>query len=514
MAQQSTDSVMEALKKMYRDKILPVEKDYSFDQFHSPSLTNTDFDAKPMVLLVGQYSVGKTTFIRYLLERDFPGVNIGPEPTTDRFMSIMWGKQERTVPGNALAADADKPFTALSKFGMSFLNRFEGSTCASPILEKVSFVDTPGVLSGEKQRQGRSYDFAEVVKWFAERADRILLLFDAHKLDISDEFKGAIDAIKGHDEKIRVVLNKADMETQKLMRVYGALMWSLGKVTGTPEVLRVYVGSFWDKPLQFPENEALISAEMQDLLADLRSLPRNSALRKINETIKRARRCKVHVLVINHLRNQFGMFGKSKTQNKLLDNLLDEFKKVQKEYGLPAGDFPNVKQFKAALANFQIHKFPKLNKKQLANLDVLTSEDIPRLMRMLPTESPDDVTDAYASNPFEDNPDKAAIEGGWVIDGPLKKKYDNNFYKCNLSSEGKLTGGTARDVLLRTGVDVKFLRKIWDLSDMDKDGNLDTDEFAVAMYLCDQIKAGNISGPPDCLAPNEVPPSRRHLVNV
>jgi len=42
-------------------------------------------------------------------------------------------------------------------------------------------------------------------------AQVILLLFDAHKLDISDEFKEAIDSLKGHDDKIRVVLNKADM---------------------------------------------------------------------------------------------------------------------------------------------------------------------------------------------------------------------------------------------------------------------------------------------------------------
>ena len=48
--------------------------------------------AKPQVLLIGQYSVGKTSFIRYLLGRDFPGQRIGPEPTTDRFTGTSVGK--------------------------------------------------------------------------------------------------------------------------------------------------------------------------------------------------------------------------------------------------------------------------------------------------------------------------------------------------------------------------------------------------------------------------------------
>lgn len=62
------------------------------------------------------------------------------------------------------------------------------------------------------------------------------------------------------------------MDQQKLLRVYGALMWSLGKVLKTPEVLRVYVGSFWDQPLQFEDNAALFELEEKDLMRDLRDL--------------------------------------------------------------------------------------------------------------------------------------------------------------------------------------------------------------------------------------------------
>lgn len=39
---------------------------------------------------------------------------------------------------------------------------------------------------------------------------RIVLLFDANKLDISDEFRRSIEAIHGYEDKVRIVLNKAD----------------------------------------------------------------------------------------------------------------------------------------------------------------------------------------------------------------------------------------------------------------------------------------------------------------
>ena len=92
---------------------------------------------------------------------------------------------------------ADKPFTALTKFGSAFLNKLECAQMKSKLLEKLTIVDTPGVLAGEIQRMGRSNDYTSVIEWFADRADRILLLFDAHKLDISDEFKRCLLALKG-----------------------------------------------------------------------------------------------------------------------------------------------------------------------------------------------------------------------------------------------------------------------------------------------------------------------------
>ena len=61
-------TVSDGLKKLYKTKLLPLEEYYRFHEFHSPALEDADFDNKPMVLLVGQYSTGKTTFIRYLLE--------------------------------------------------------------------------------------------------------------------------------------------------------------------------------------------------------------------------------------------------------------------------------------------------------------------------------------------------------------------------------------------------------------------------------------------------------------
>ncbi|GLU23824.1 hypothetical protein SLE2022_398000 [Rubroshorea leprosula] len=383
----SVTSIIDGLKRLYLQKLKPLEVTYRFNDFVSPLLTNSDFDAKPMVMLLGQYSTGKTTFIKHLLKRTYPGAHIGPEPTTDRFVVVMSGPDERSIPGNTVAVQADMPFNGLTTFGTAFLSKFECSQMPHPLLEHVMFVDTPGVLSGEKQRTQRAYDFTGVTSWFAAKCDLILLLFDPHKLDVSDEFKRVIYSLRGHDDKIRVVLNKSDqIDTQQLMRVYGALMWSLGKVLNTPEVVRVYIGSFNDKPVNDnatgPIGKELFEKEQEDLLSDLKDIPKRACDRRINEFVKRARAVKIHAYIISHLKKEMpAMMGKAKTQQRLINNLEDEFAKVQREFHLPRGDFPNVEHFKEVLSGYNFDKFEKLKPKMVQAVDDMLAYDIPELLK-------------------------------------------------------------------------------------------------------------------------------------
>ncbi|KAG2783367.1 EH domain-containing protein 4 [Phytophthora cactorum] len=500
--------VIDRLKKLYATKLRPLEKRYDFGDFHSPLLSDSDFEAKPQVLMIGQYSVGKTSFIEYLLGRPFPGQRVGPEPTTDRFVAVMHGEEERTVPGNAACVSPDLPYGGLSMFGTAFLNKFEVAQLPAPLLGQLTIVDTPGILSGEKQRIARGYDFTQVARWFAERSDLILLLFDAHKLDISDEFQRVIEVLQGQSDKVRCVLNKADqVDQQRLLRVYGALMWSLGKVLKTPEVMRVYLGSFWSQPRQKHGDdgssstpEALFDAEERDLLDELRALPQHAAVRKVNELVKRARLAKVHACILGHLRDKMpAVFGMEKKQRELLENMGENFREVQRKYHLPPGDFPPIDAFVRQCADRKFTKFPSLKSRELQDIDEMLTKDIPALMASLPkhtrvgiagVENPEN--GSVSSNPFASIAPVGRLQWEEELLG-RKGEYDAVFATLSLDATGRAAGGSCMAPLQKqasTTVSQVTLRAIWDLADQSKAGSLDADEFAVAMHLCALAKEG------------------------
>ncbi|KAI9474280.1 MAG: P-loop containing nucleoside triphosphate hydrolase protein [Benjaminiella poitrasii] len=501
--------VIEGIKRIYKQKIKPLESTYNFEGFHSAPLTDSDIEAKPIVLLIGQYSTGKTTFIRYLLDKAYPGEHIGVEPTTDRFVSVMYGTEERVIPGNAAAVNQDLPFRGLNRFGQAFLSRFQVSQTKSPVLENMTIIDTPGILAGDKQLTERGYDFTQVIEWFAERSDLILLMFDSHKLDISNEFKLAIHCLRGQEEKVRVVLNKSDMvNQQQLMRVYGAMMWSLGKVVQTPEVMRVYLSSFWTQkpPNSFEDCRELIDAESKDLLRDLKELRRNAAIRKINEIVKRARLARVHALIVSHLKKEMpAMFGKKKKQETLLKNLAGEFSKIQQKYHLPAGDFPNPDRFRQNLTLYDMDKFKSLKDDVIERVDEALSNDLPRLMSQFPAMNPE-LTQGE-KNPFQAD----SISGS----GEIPPSYwhfesiDRHVYLPQFQSlgprDGKVSGTDVKPVLMKSGLPNDQLAQIWRLADIDNDGYMDIDEFCIAMHLIKAVRTGGTQLPeklPNTLMPN------------
>jgi len=211
----------------------------------------------------------------------------------------------------------------------------------------------------------------------------IIIMFDGTKLDISDELKTVIELMKPHQDKLRVLLNKADgIDTQQLMRVYGALMWALGKVMLTPEVARVYLGSFWEKPLQNTEQEALLTSEMEDLFKDIQSLPQNAVLRRINELVKRARSVKVHAYIVHYLRKQLPYtWGRREKQRKLIDRLEREFLMCARRYELPKGDFPGISSYRNALLEIKdLTEISKLDKRMVKEMDKVFAVDIPELL--------------------------------------------------------------------------------------------------------------------------------------
>ncbi|CAO3593399.1 unnamed protein product [Absidia cylindrospora] len=425
----------------------------------------------------------------------------------------MNSEEDRVIPGNAAAVNQQLPFQGLNRFGQSFLSRFQVSQTNSPVLENMTIIDTPGILAGDKQRIERGYDFTEVIDWFAQRADLILLLFDSHKLDISNEFKLAIHSLRGQEEKIRVVLNKSDMvNQQQLMRVYGAMMWSLGKVVSTPEVMRVYLGSFWTEkpPNCFEDCRDLIEAESKDLLRDLKNLRRNAAIRKVNDIVKRARIARVHALIIGHLKKEMpSMFGKKKKSAKLLANLDVEFQKIQQRHHLPSGDFPNPEKFKQNLSLYDMDKFKNLKDDLLARVDDALSNDLPKVMSRFPTGNPE-LAEAQR-NPFDISEDPRTITNGelpasfWQFSSIDKNGY-NPLFQSLQPRDGKVTGGAVKPVLMESALSNDDLAKIWRLADWDADGYMDLDEFSVAMHLITAVQSG---APLPEKLPSSLMPSRK-----
>ncbi|CAE7810452.1 Ehd1 [Symbiodinium sp. CCMP2592] len=388
-------NLMKTPQMIYEEKLRPLEKQLQFENFYDTAeLSAAYFTSKPMVLVLGQYSTGKSTLISQLLKAEYPGLRIGPEPTTDKFVAIMGGPSRQQLPGFALCSNPSQPFGQLQRFGSRFLERFEGALMPEeevPVLSCLSFVDTPGVLSGDKQRVGRSYDFEGVMGWFAENADLVIVLFDPNKLDISDEFRRCLEALsKKSESKIRFVLNKAEkLDRFELARVFGALMWSLSKVINSPEMPHVFLSPASNQLDLSKEALAFFQSEGERLRQELFQVPLDNTTRKVNDLLRRGRLLRCHALLVQQLLTLRGPFGRRKVLRETITDpvkLAAECAKVAQSSGIPLQDFPSAATLTAQFLKMGDTPVQEVPSPLLRKAEEALSKDIPALLDRVSSE--------------------------------------------------------------------------------------------------------------------------------
>eukprot|EP00928_Gymnodinium_smaydae_P079306 TRINITY_DN6326_c0_g3_i2.p1 TRINITY_DN6326_c0_g3~~TRINITY_DN6326_c0_g3_i2.p1 ORF type:complete len:536 (-),score=115.32 TRINITY_DN6326_c0_g3_i2:211-1818(-) len=213
------------------------------------------FPFTPMVLVVGNHSAGKSTFINQLL-----GVSVqetGVAPTDDGFTVLERHQTSNDVDDGPtlLGCTQNRPFRELQGFGQAFWGHLRRKRMVLPKNSSMPYglqiVDTPGMIdlpvknlnSDDKYGGGRGYNFVEVVRWFAKRADLILLLFDPDKPGTTGEALDVLTkSLAGLDHKFLIILNKVDQldSSVDFARAYGTLGWALSKVIPRKDIPMIY----------------------------------------------------------------------------------------------------------------------------------------------------------------------------------------------------------------------------------------------------------------------------------
>lgn len=204
----------------------------------------------PYVFCVGNHSSGKSTFINHLLHRDVQSTGIAP--TDDCFTIICPGEDDMDVEGPALIDDPDLGFTNLKTFGSNLVNHTLLKVRSDVAINDLMIVDSPGMIDcrkpsgdGSYENTGidRGYDFEEVCRWFAVRADLILLFFDPDKPGTVSESLTILERVLSKmDQKLMIVFNKADQfsSVHDFAHAFGSLGWNISRAIPGKRLPKIY----------------------------------------------------------------------------------------------------------------------------------------------------------------------------------------------------------------------------------------------------------------------------------
>ncbi len=291
------------IRQFYSDPLDPLSTQF---MFRRPP-TVGELRRPPQVLLLGNHSSGKSSFINFLLGA---GVQkTGVAPTDDGFTIITHGDVESDRDGPAVVGNPDLPYEGLRHFGDQLVSHVRLKLRPAELLRTVTLIDSPGMIDEAKAENGRGFDFPGVVRWFAERADMVMVFFDPDKPGTTGETLQVFrESLTGIDHKLLIVLNKTDQfqSLHDFARAYGALCWNLGKVIPRKDLPMIY-NTF--VPLEGKPVPGLPVEDFEraraELVEELRRAPTRRMDNQITQIQAFAERLRLHAFVIDEAAGRY-----------------------------------------------------------------------------------------------------------------------------------------------------------------------------------------------------------------
>lgn len=200
---------------------------------------------KPIVLIIGNYSSGKSTFINELVGQHVQ--RTGQAPTDDSFTIITSDPGVGTVetPGSTVVNDEKMPFQHFKGFGEKLISHVCMKQVSSPMLENMAIIDSPGMIDATSEND-RGYDYMKVLGEFAKMADLIVLMFDSHKAGtIKESYDTIRDTLpeKSGEHRIVFVMSRIDEcdSLSDFTRSYGTLCWNMSQMTGRKDIPHIFL---------------------------------------------------------------------------------------------------------------------------------------------------------------------------------------------------------------------------------------------------------------------------------
>lgn len=161
---------------------------------------------KIIVMLMGNHSAGKSSFINWYIEEHVQKTGVAIE--TQGFTLVTSGRKRESLTGNATLHLYPHLEPLRSFDGVVDFLSTEISTSKQKKFSLVTFIDTPGLVDGDMKYP---FDVNEAINWIGDMADLVFVFFDPIGQALCKRTLDLVEKLsERRPDRVRFYLSKAD----------------------------------------------------------------------------------------------------------------------------------------------------------------------------------------------------------------------------------------------------------------------------------------------------------------